>query len=395
MAQFIGILMVFLLCASAKIVLTENCTNLDIEMCIDTDTTETTLQFVNNAQRKLNTRNHPNIITVLGITGSGKSTLIHNLACDNSKLISMDDGKNIDFVVRDELDAELDPIVSSTVSRTFIPKAYIDEEQNVFIDCPGFEDTRNTTVEIATAFLMKMSLESALNIKMAITVEYSSVTDSYNRDGLDKLLSSATQLLKNVKRYENSMSLVVTKAPPTKPCGRINVEISDDRIKNTTAQFLIDYRRVLQEKRSIESESKTQILDSILKRSSDGDYPRISVFFRPIDEGSFNTINKTMVGREKIRESILNQTVYTEMHQTDFGYALSDGAKIQVMQLAKRTTDIILTKLNEISELLQNKTRNQIKSEDDFKKILDLIASGKNVLEMNSDPNALTLNLTN
>lgn len=388
MAQFIGILMVFSLCASAKFVLTENF----IITATDTDTTETTLQFVNNAQRKLNTRNHPNIIMVLGMTGSGKSTLIHNLACDNSKLMSIDDGKHIDFVVLDELDAEVDAHVSSTVSRTFIPKAYIDTEQNVFIDCPGFEDTRNRTVEIANAFLMKTTIESASTIKIVLTIEFSSVTDSYNRDGLDKLLSRATQLIKNVRRYVNSMSLVVTKAPPTKPSGRFIVEISDDRIKSTTAQFITDYRRVLQEKRSSESESKIQMLDSILKRSSDGDYPRISIFFRPIAVGPFNTIDKMMAGRQKIRESILNQTVYTELHQTDFGYALSDGAKIQVLELGRRATDIILTKFNEIRGLLQNEIRSQIKSEDDFKKSLDLIASGKNVFKMNRDPNnALTL----
>lgn len=380
MIEFRLILLLYFLCITTNSVLSGNVV----------DSTDDTLKFIRNSQSQLNLPKNSNIILVIGNTGCGKSTLVHYVAGDYSRIKSIDDGQSVDLMVRDELDPGVDSIKSTTISRTFIPETNIDDEQNVWIDCPGFGDTRNQTIEIAAAFLIKSIIESAKSIKIVMVADFQSVTKSYNRNSFDKLLSHTTQLITNIKRFENSVSFVVTKVPSIKIRGRHFVDVLDESVKIGIEEFMRNHTTVLQEKESNE-DHKMQLIDFQLKRSSDGDFPRISIFWRPNEIGPFDTIEKMIIGRQKIRKSILEQISYAEMHKNDFGFPLSAEAIIRIANLTEHTIDNITMNLKNINNRLQNELQQTIKSVDGFQKRLELIESGEKCVEFNTYSDVVTL----
>lgn len=141
------------------------------------ESTENTLNYINNVRNKLNLKKNANINLVIGTTGVGKSTLNHCIATDCSKLRSVCTDQ--ECRVEDDLDVEKDIAPSTTVSRTFIPEMMVDDTGIVWYDCPGFGDTRNTTVEIATTLLIKSVIESDTS-EMTQLPNHIIVTDSIN-----------------------------------------------------------------------------------------------------------------------------------------------------------------------------------------------------------------------
>lgn len=55
---------------------------------VNSNSTQATLDFINEARNKFNLTNNANIILVVGKTGVGKSTFVHYIAGDYSKIIA-------------------------------------------------------------------------------------------------------------------------------------------------------------------------------------------------------------------------------------------------------------------------------------------------------------------
>ncbi|XP_037039435.1 uncharacterized protein LOC119076658 [Bradysia coprophila] len=345
---------------------------------ISDDSPEDVLNYIDNVQKKLNVTQNSNIILVIGNTGCGKSTLVHYVAGDYSRMFALEplNPNSVNFEIRDELDPDIGRITLATESRTLIPVISTDENHNAWMDCPGFGDTRNETVEIATAFLIKRVIESASNMKIVLVMNYNSVTNS--RDDFDNLLSRATQLMKNVSRFENSISLVVTKAPSFKMRGRHYIDIYEDNIKNLTAHFMIDHRSLLETKGA--SRSKIQLIESVLGRSTPTSnsnyYPKMSVFWRPDEAGPFNKIERMVTGRRYIRESILNRSSYAPVRMTDFGFPLTPQAQIKVRNMIQHTVDSIETILQHSVDRLIVEIKRQIDLAKSDKSRLEVINVG-------------------
>lgn len=291
----------------------------------ETNSAEQTFDFVNKVRSKLLVSPNPKIILLIGNTGVGKSTLVHYVTGNYSRIMALEpEGSSSEYRVHDGLDEGGD-MESSTVSRTLIPEMNVDEEQNVWYDCPGFGDTRNETVEIATTFLIKSVIENAKSIKIVLVVNYDSVTATHDRQDFDRSLTRVVELAQNITKFEDSISLVITKAPSYYIRGREISEMSEESVKNSTAQFAIDLREVLKQKGS--NEKKIKLIDTFLKQTLDGDYSRISVFWRPMEAGPFDKIIKMVNGRRSIRESITQHTSYTSFEANDFGFPLTAEAR--------------------------------------------------------------------
>ena len=146
--------------------------------------------FINILQAKLKLPPIPSINLVVGNTGVGKSTFVHYVAGDYSKMLSRRMGRKLKII--DGLDPELNRTTFATESRTLVPEMMVDEAGYVWYDCPGFGDTHNETVEIATSFLIKKVIEHASFVKIILVVDYEAVTEGYTRDAFDKLLSGSS-----------------------------------------------------------------------------------------------------------------------------------------------------------------------------------------------------------
>lgn len=115
--------------------------------------------------------------------------------------------------------------------------------------------------------------------------------------------------------------------------GRNIIDVTEQNVKKSVAKYLSDYRKVLIEKGS--PLAKIQLVDALLKQTPRAEFARIGVFWRPVDAGPFNTIEKMVKGRKLIRDTVLRETVYTEIQKDDFGYALTDTAQLRIGEMAQ------------------------------------------------------------
>lgn len=338
---------------------------------------EETFEYIARVQNKLVLTKNGNITLVIGNTGSGKSTLTHYAAGDYSQLESIepDDFATIDYKIRDGLDPENGKVVSNTESRTLVPEKLIDEAGNVWYDCPGFGDTRSEAIELATTFLIKSVIENASNMRIVLVVNYVSFTEAGPRDDLDILVERVIQLIGFVDRFKNSVSLVVSKVPSYVMRGRRIVNIADAAIKTSVANCMRGYRTVQQNAGS--NEAKVQLIDALLEMSSDGDYPKISIFWRPANSGPFNTIEELIQGRAKIRKSILEDSSYTEIGANDFGFPLTAAAQRFIDVMNRQTSATITAMLTSLDNQVVSALSQKIESSDSLTDRLELLTACK------------------
>lgn len=161
-------------------------------------------------------------------------TLVHYVAGDYSKLESEKPANGKwEYQIIDKLDADFGKIpIAATRSRTIIPEMVVDESNNVWYDCPGFEDSRSSIFETITTYLIKSVIENASKIKIVLVVDSDSVTEGHHRSDLDKLLEHATLLLKNVQLFRDSVSLVVTKVKSSFIVDEGIVKSTDNNVKS-------------------------------------------------------------------------------------------------------------------------------------------------------------------
>jgi energy-coupling factor transporter ATP-binding protein EcfA2 len=149
-----------------------------------------------------------NLVLVIGSTGSGKTSLLHYLT-SGVKAIE----KNGELVVEaiDESKGKIGH--SETESETFIPSCF-EEYDNIFVDLPGFGDSRSAEIDIASAYFRKEIAESAKRIKVVIVASQSDL-----RAGRAIFLKNTISILAkfiNIKegaKSEDYVSLVITKKP--------------------------------------------------------------------------------------------------------------------------------------------------------------------------------------
>lgn len=116
------------------------------------------------------------------------------------------------------------------------------------------------------------------------------MTKNHDRNNFDDSLSHTLQLLKNVTKFENSLSLVVTKVESATLRFGAPIQVSEQSVKNTSAKFLNEHREFLRQKGS--NENKIQLIDASLRIDKHNDYPKISIFWRPTILGHLTRLIK-------------------------------------------------------------------------------------------------------
>lgn len=148
-------------------------------------------------------------VLVLGVTGSGKSTLVHSLVGVQPN-VKKGAGK---------MELHIDPsevlfgfqIGHGVSSATTTPGSYYDKRTNlVYCDCPGFMDSRGPSQDIVNAFSINQLFSPPSRIKTLLVIQESEITDG--RAGaafarFDKLM----KLLPNFDELKRSVGLVLTK----------------------------------------------------------------------------------------------------------------------------------------------------------------------------------------
>lgn len=306
---------------------------------------EQTLNFVSNGARQLKLSDKPEAIFLLGNTGSGKSTFGHFML-DPSQIEAVDSGLRITVI--DHLDVS--PVSqSSTVSKTIVPELIETDNGAVWYDCPGFSDTRNSSIEIGTTFFMKSVIDNTKKAKFVFVVNFASVQEGEDRIDFPTLIKHATSMIKNIKRHRDSVALVVSKTPSGETKRRVWIPYTEGEIIESVAKFIENYRAVNKDRPDFALE--LELIDALLTKV-DGKYTRIGVFFRPEDEGTFDSIEEFVRARESLSRLIYDRLQYTEVDKDQFGYALSPQAHIDIRAMSLFINDNVTATLESIDGLV-------------------------------------------
>lgn len=309
----------------------------------DADSVENTFNFIEQVQRHFNFTENQNNILVIGDSDSDKSLLVQYVADDSSNLTSIEPVEaTTEYRTDNGFDTGIENNVMTSLYRTIVPNIFIDDSKNVWYDLSASRETGNQTVEITTKFLLERIIRTAENVKIVLVLDYVCSTVE-----LDRLLAHATELIKNVDRYNSSVSLVVNNVPSYRELGGAGEEEPlDDSVKKRVAKFLNTYRRDLQENGL--NERKIQLIDALLDEA-----PKVSVFRPSNGSSAYNTSDEIGSGRRQLNELIHGQTSYTKIQPEDFEFTLAKAAQMTVDNMARHTTDII-------SKILMNKIDNHL-----------------------------------
>jgi hypothetical protein len=158
------------------------------------------------------------IVLVVGVTNSGKSTFTVYLQGQPLKEIYDDEGYYVGIDVDPDVKATKKSFVSAkighklSVSETLLPGVYESEHGLTLLDTAGFGDTRGLEYDICSYLALQMAIYYAKSIKgIAIVIDYKSIKAD-RAAGIRKLLPILEQLLLKDSYYSRSVKFIFTKA---------------------------------------------------------------------------------------------------------------------------------------------------------------------------------------
>lgn len=147
-------------------------------------------------------------VLVLGLTGSGKSTLVHALAGRDLYVERGASSLKIDARPQDLIPGYA--VGHGLSSETSIPCAFFDSRTNlVYWDCPGFLDSRGVEQEIVNAFAIDYILKSPSQVKILLAMQESEFQQRRGQSALDRI-EKIIGLIPEVDQLKKCLSLVVT-----------------------------------------------------------------------------------------------------------------------------------------------------------------------------------------
>ncbi|GBO21330.1 hypothetical protein AVEN_267892-1 [Araneus ventricosus] len=329
---------------------------------------------------------YKDVIMILGITGSGKSTFTQWVAGDNTKLISKQTGEGTgEYII------EGPGISNSTIkSETIFPELVIDAKTNTaYYDCPGFSDTQGTSHEIAETYFIKKVLDFLENLKMVFTINHSSVRKGVDRQDFMKLLRHVTDLVKDIDKFKDSIAMVATKVDNQyRKQGNDIVLVGDDIVIAAIAGFLQEAKQYLEDnsKRPNVSEKENRFYENAIKfvevllEKEEEKYTRIGIFRRPDMPGPVSDIPLLREGKQYIEKIVYEKLNFSAKNNEDFGYTVSERTKNDINEIVEEINKNLWSRLSNISEKILGYCENLVEQVRDK---LRLFVNEVNVVDAN------------
>lgn len=277
-------------------------------------------------------------VIFLGLTGSGKTTLVQFLTAGYDSMQSHEVAPG-QFIFGGN-----EKIGSDTItSKTTYPDLVRDSDTGmVLCDMPGFQDTRSPTLELIAALSTAQVIENSDNVKLVLVVPHTSLMIGKYRNEFIQILKDTVNMVRHVDVYKNSFYLVASKTENSIIWSNQGPKvIPDTTIIEGIAKFLNETRYSLINHKNSEDElnklyfniekKHIDVIDFLLTNEM-GKYSRISVFRAPKQEGFIKDDPMLENERKTIREMLLTNKGVAQMSK-DFGYSISSRAKLHAQAL--------------------------------------------------------------
>lgn len=303
----------------------------------DIDPVEELMYFLDLGEREIQLTKHRNIVLLVGLTGTGKTTLLQFAANDSNRLTSVEKCPGCgEYYLRDEGGYVGN---QSLVSQTFLPNfLYNNLMDTALYDCPGFDDNRNTTVSIANAYFIKKITNHAQTVKIVVVATHGSL-DASDRSSFPKLLTNLLVLLKDPSKISDSIAIIGTSSTP--------VHLQPFNFISKYSYFIdTEARRYIDEVYDEPRKTKAlQLIDSFLHKNTNGNYTQIGYFRAPSSSGPLEMMEEFIGNKAFVRSLIIDELQYAPTTSDDFGYSPGEDARFVIVGLAGNVSILIREEL--------------------------------------------------
>lgn len=315
--------------------------------------------------------NRKDIVLLMGITGSGKSTL-GVLLTEPEMLEVFEDEMTGDVKLLDKKHRISEN--ATITSKTLVPELMTEESSGTaYYDCPGFSDTRGLYFDLTSAYFLRRLLEFADAIKFVFVASHESVKITGSRNNFINLAKHVTTLVKDITKYRNGTALAVTKVTQNRKSRKLGPQI----LVNGIVDFLRETKKELatmkinNDTSSMDSETNekiTNFVDILLECDDKNEFKRISILRQPEEQGSVAKIKTMQEDREAFKNVIINNLQYVTKGDNDFAYTIATDTKIQIFDflqnLSSTWTENLLKLLHEIKTFYLNQEKHVIKLQE-------------------------------
>jgi energy-coupling factor transporter ATP-binding protein EcfA2 len=267
------------------------------------------------------------ITLIIGISGSGKSTVAHFLA-NNPKLEAKSAQGSSDFYVSDNNE---NIGVSTITSKTWLPiiVPIPHRQDQAFLDCPGFLDTRSNLHEIATSIFIKNVMKCIKRVKIVVITSHHAVRQGVDRTKFTSLLTNLVGFVKSVEKYVASIALVVNKVENQYSFPDFQL-VSDEEMVQQIAGFINDVQQELRNAiQTPENRARDRMLDIFLTKTQ-GQYTNLGILRRPDRPGLLKDLEILKQQKSDLEDLIYSRLVFSPCDPDNFGLPLSAGALLAV-----------------------------------------------------------------
>lgn len=257
-------------------------------------------------------------VFILGNKGSNARKLSLFLSGVELKAMTHDDVSN-EF----RIDDDNEPIRKL---HNVIPMPMIDEETDIlFYDCFEFDESTSIAYEIAASFYMFQLLTYVDSSKFVFVTSHISVKIDSNQQDFLAFAKYATELLKNIEKYQDGIALVVTKVETT---NKDPSEIDDAQVILQIAEFLDQTIQNLNQSQNNTEVSK--FIESLLKKDPNtNEFNRIKIHRLAPETGLQDGMESQQSNKNAIIDMVKNTLKYITKDGGDFGYSILDRLRNQ------------------------------------------------------------------
>ncbi|GIY70363.1 uncharacterized protein CEXT_753861 [Caerostris extrusa] len=181
-----------------------------------------------------------------------------------------------------------------------------------------------------------------------VLLSYPSVRKGVDRKNFMELVRHATDLVKDMGKFKNSIAVIATKVDNHYvKHGKTFVLVEDDKVIESISDFL---------------------LEVLLEKDNDH-YTKIGIFRRPDEPGSLSNITLLQQGKKFVENIVYEKLNYTNTDSNDFGYTISEKVQKRCQDLIEGINDKVWKSVDDVAKHIQEyyrelveKMRNEIKS---------------------------------
>lgn len=357
------------------------------------------MDFLDDQIEVLSFAKYEELVFVFGAEQTNKTTLVLFLTDAELEAVEASPGSNeIVFIDKDGPLNYYHPNIDSDLIPDLIPYKARGIE---FYVMPEHKNKTDTEHDITRTHITQRLFKFATGVKFLFIINYESVkngeaaTDE-EREEIKQLTQNATNFIKDIDKYKDSIALVVTHYNSSSIQDEdefeyINiVKVLEKVQKEFDKQSREPGISEKEKQKCIKNVKFIQIFRNYTVDNEDDSiiYPKIGIFRLANQTGMVRDMEYLQNEKYHIRDIIQEKIQYTRKENDDFNYILMDESKVHIPELMKITEERMLADTININTELKDIHVHYEKENADLKEIYKIMKKGHQVIsQINSaDP---------